>query len=338
MKKIIFNTFILFIILLIGLSLYSYHNLNKNISSTNEIIITIPSSTSKIDIIKTFNSKGLLKPAWMYIILTKSYSFITNHQIVAGVYRILPNNTNFQILKAIFSGKQLYIVKITFPEGITIYDFASIASKKLGIDSSKFIHLASNDSLLKARNINARNVEGYLFPNTYLFRWKCPITEIIDKLLDSQEDIWNKRFAQFAQDNDKLKHEILTLASIIEAETPVVSEKKRIAGVYHNRLKLGMLLQADPTIQYAMKSKNKISRQSLELNSLYNTYKYYGLPPGPINSPSISSIDAAFNPENHNYIYFVAVGDGSGKHNFAKNFAEHRTNINVYRHNKKKIT
>ena len=321
------------ILILIGLMLFSWFKLNEEIPIGNEIYITIPNNTSKSEIIKIFNSEGLLKPSWLFVFLTKAYGFIFEKHIIAATYRILPNNTNFQILKAVFTGKQLYIVKITFPEGFTLTEFASISSRKLGIDSIEFMKLASLDSLLKARNIPGKNIEGYLYPNTYLFRWKTPVNEIIDKLLNSQDQIWNKKFAEEVYELDKSRHKILTLASIIEAETPVAAEKPRISGVYYNRLKRGMLLQADPTVQYAIGKKNKLTHNNLDFDSPYNTYKYHGLPPGPINSPGISSIEAAINPEKHNYYYFVAKGDGSGRHNFSRNLSEHRMNISYYRRN-----
>jgi UPF0755 protein len=333
-KSIITSLTGFIILLLIGLIIFSWLKLNETVSIPEEISITIPNHSSKTEIISIFNSNGLLEPGWLYILLTKTYGKINGKHIYAGSYRILPQNTNFQILKAIFSGKQLNIVKVTFPEGITLHDFASIAKRKLGIDSSEFINLTSSDSLLKARNIAAKNLEGYLHPDTYQFYWKASGIEIIDKLLNSQDIIWNKQFAQPALNIGKSRHEILTLASIIEAETPVDSEKPRVAGVYYNRLRAGMLLQADPTVQYAKGTKRKLNHNDLDYNSPYNTYLYRGLPPGPINSPGFTSIDAAINPESNNYYYFVATGDGSMKHNFSRNYNEHRMNIIKYKRNK----
>jgi len=132
-------------------------------------------------------------------------------------------------------------------------------------------------------------------------------------------------------------HQILTLASIIEAETPVISERKRVSGVFHNRLKKKMPLAADPTIQYALGThKKRLLYSDLEVDSPYNTYKNAGLPPGPINSPSYSSIEAALTPEVHNYLFFVAKGDGSNTHNFAKNYDEHQNNRKIFNKNRTK--
>lgn len=129
------------------------------------------------------------------------------------------------------------------------------------------------------------------------------------------------------------RHQVVTLASIVEAETPVLEERPRVAGVYINRLEKGMLLQADPTVQYALNKFSRLTYSDLNYDSPYNTYRYAGLPPSPINSPSKSSIDAVLNYEKHNFIYFVAKGDGSGLHNFARTYEEHLKNVSLYRKN-----
>ena len=151
------------------------------------------------------------------------------------------------------------------------------------------------------------NLEGYLLPETYQFERNVNVKQIINKLLNEGEKIWNSDNKDKVLSMGYSQYEILTLASIIEAETPNKIEYKKISGVYHNRLKIGMLLQADPTVQYALGSKKKLRRIDLDFNNPYNTYVYAGLPPGPINNPGKGAILAALNPEKHNFLYFVAI-------------------------------
>jgi UPF0755 protein len=150
-------------------------------------------------------------------------------------------------------------------------------------------------------------------------------------MLSSEMNLFLEKYRGRIEELDMSDNEVLTLASIIEGESNIVEEFAKISGVYHNRLKIGMALQADPTIQYLVrnKRKNKIYFKDLEIDSKYNTYKYAGLPPSPINNPGKDAIFAALYPEENNYYYFVA--DGTGGHIFAKNYAEHQKNVNEYR-------
>jgi len=267
--------------------------------------------------------------------VVKLYSIFFHQKVHAGVYKFNKNNRNYDILKSIFSGKQLALIKVTFPEGITIREFASICSRKLGIDSASFIKIANSDSIRSEYGIKFKSVEGYFYPATYNFFWKSKAGDIIKTLLDKSEQIWKEKFAEKADEIGKSRHYILSLASIVEAETPSIAERKRVAGVYLNRLKAGRRLEADPTVQYALNDKKRLSRSDLDVDSPYNTYRMTGLPPGPINAPSLPSIEAALQPEKHDFFYFVAIGDGSGKHNFAKNFNQHEKNRVVYKRNRK---
>jgi UPF0755 protein len=186
--------------------------------------------------------------------------------------------------------------------------------------------------LLKARNIKAKSLEGYLMPDTYEFFMESPPKIMIDRMLDN-----HYRFISKYKDEIKKiglnNHDITTLASIIEAETPVKDEKSIVSGLYHNRINLGWMLQADPTVQYAIGEKRRLLYDDLKINHPYNTYKIIGLPPGPINNPGKDAIYAAIFPEKHDFLYMVAVGDGSGKHNFGTNFSQHQQNIRIFKRN-----
>ena len=333
LKLIIYSGLILLILIFI-VFLYSYIKLNENAAIAEEAIVMIPKQVSVSQCINIMNSNGLLKPNWLFNIVANVYAKFFNAKIHSGAYRFHPHNTNLKLLYAIFSGKQIYTIKVTFPEGISIKDFASRLQKHIEIDSSEFVDLCHNEEYLKDYNIPAKSLEGYLMPNTYEFVWKQSPFEILKILLNTQNEIWEDKFAEKAAQSKKTRHEILTMASIIESEAVLAVERPRIAGVYYNRLKSGMLLQADPTVQYAIGSKRRVLYRDLEINNPYNTYKFKGLPPGPINSPSMNSIEAALEPEKNEFYYFVSTGDGSGHHNFAKNKEQHEVFVNNYRKNR----
>ena len=211
--------------------------------------------------------------------------------------------------------------------------FASIAQAKADIDSVEFMAYCQSDTVL--RRYGVEHIEGYIMPDTYNVFWKHNPQELVERLLTAQNKIWSNYEAE-ARRQGRSRHEILTLASIIEAEAVVAKERKRIAGVYMNRLQRNMKLDADPTVQYAVGGKKRLLYADLQSDNPYNTYKFKGLPPGPINSPSAASIEAALFPEKHSFLYFVAKGNGSGEHNFSTNYAQHTHYVAQYRKNRNK--
>lgn len=274
---------------------------------------------------KFISNKKLFKIAAFIIGVDKN--------IRAGKYRI-PNGANYFELLQIFTEKNSASQKlVTIPEGIWQNKLAGLLQSQLGIDSSKFIELSYDKSLLRKLGVPSNSIEGYLLPETYYFYTNGTAEEVIEKLFDETEKIFSD--SNNIRQMKKLKmnrHQILTLASIIDGESNKVSEFKTIAGVYYNRLRLRMPLQADPTIQYLKREtnkKNKILFSDLEINSPFNTYKYYGLPPAPINNPGKDAIFAALYPEKNNFLYFVA--DGSGGHVFTSSSLQHQRNVAAYR-------
>jgi UPF0755 protein len=253
-------------------------------------------------------------------------------KVKAGRYNI-PNGLSYlQLVELLIEGSPDPEVLITLGEGIWQTDLAKLLKENFGIDSSKVMELSKSRSFLNALGINADNLEGYLLPDTYYFYAHSPIEEILRKLSDQMNKIFNDAKVMDRMKELKMsKHQILTLASIIDAESNLFPEFKTISGVYHNRLRKGMLLQADPTVQYLIRDrrKNKIYFKDLEIDSKFNTYKYPGLPPTPINNPGRDAIMAALYPEKHNYYYFVA--DGNGGHNFSSNYFDHSKNVMRYR-------
>ena len=224
-------------------------------------------------------------------------------------------------------------LKLTIPEGLQsqqLFENINLLLNK----NYDFDAYFKSEEILAANNINATSLEGYLHPETYYLYHDSSPEDIITILLN---EFW-KKFDKTLQDRANqlgfTVHEVVTLASIIEGEAMLSSERTTISSVYHNRLRINMKLQADPTIQYIIPGPPKtLSNRDLRIKSDYNTYQNYGLPPGPINNPGIESIKAALFPEKTDYIFFVAQGDGS--HAFTTNEKDHEAAKRIYKINKK---
>ncbi len=254
--------------------------------------------------------------------------------VKAGVYEI-PNGISYlKLLQILTEGQPLPQKLVTIQEGIWQEKLAALLEEQIGISSARFMKLSRNKEFIKSLGLNVDYLEGYLLPETYYFYLGSTEEEIIKRLSDEMQKYLSKpEYVKRMEELGMTEHQILTMASIIDGESNVVSEFRRIAGVYYNRLKRGMLLQADPTIQYIVRHRrkkvNKIYYKDLEIDSPFNTYKYPGLPPAPINNPGKDAIHAALYPEKHDYYYFVA--DGHGGHVFSRTHSQHLRNVRRYR-------
>lgn len=260
-----------------------------------------------------------------------SFMYGADRKIKAGRYTI-PNGLSYlQLVELLINGSTVQQVLVTIPEGIGQNELAGLLKEKLLLDSAKVIGLSSSKSFLSSLNITGNDLEGYLLPESYYFYPLSSEEDVLRRLKNEMEKFFSPELTRRMNELKMSKKEVLTLASIIDGESNSISEFKTISGVYHNRLKRGMLLQADPTVQYLIRNRKnkKLYLKDLEINSKYNTYKYVGLPPGPINNPGKDAILAALYPEKNDYLYFVA--NGNGGHYFAKSFAEHSQNVLRYR-------
>ncbi|MEI7694234.1 MAG: endolytic transglycosylase MltG [Chlorobium sp.] len=249
--------------------------------------------------------------------------------IKPGRYAIPPGMSNFGLMYYLHNQKQDE-VRVTFPEGLELRRVAKILSRKLDIDSAGFMAAASNKQLLAKYGITANNAEGYLFPGTYNFAWASTSLESAEFLIRQFHHFYTDSLKSVALKKGLNETELLTLASIVEAETPLDQEKPYVASVYLNRLKIKMRLQADPTVQYALGGAPRhLYYKDLGADSPYNTYRHNGLPPGPICNPGKASLLAVLQPAESRYLYFVATGKGG--HYFAESLAEHASNIKKYK-------
>ncbi|HEY7897424.1 MAG TPA: endolytic transglycosylase MltG [Gemmatimonadaceae bacterium] len=244
-----------------------------------------------------------------------------DRQIQAGTYLLRRGTHWSDVLRAMNGGVGI-INRITIPEGFTIAQITPVLVRALNT-SSDSVDAAVRDSALRARVSDpASTLEGYLFPDTYVFAPGTSAREAVAEMVNRFEREWKPEYDAQAAALGHSRHEIVTMASIVEKEARVPAERPIIAAVYYNRLKDGMLLQADPTIQYALgRHTERVLYRDLTIDSPYNTYLHAGLPPGPIASPGGASLRAALAPANVPYLYFVAAPDGH--HEFRTSLAAH---------------
>jgi len=244
-----------------------------------------------------------------------------SRDIKPGRYQLPPHASYREVLSALVDGRTVRHT-VTIPEGYDIRDIAPLIAKALTV-SEDSVRAATTDTAWRRRlDVPAPSLEGYLFPATYSFAEGTTAREAIAEMLERFEAAWKPEWNDRLQTMSITRHMAMTMASIVEKEARKAEERPIIAAVYWNRLRIGMRLQADPTVQYALPAHvDRVLFKDLEIESKYNTYKYEGLPPGPIASPGEAAIVASLTPANVPYLYFVARPDG--RHEFRQTFAEH---------------
>ncbi len=244
-----------------------------------------------------------------------------DRHIQAGRYDFERGLTLYSVFRKLTEGDAT-LSEVTIPEGLTLRQIAGILKRDVQIDSADFVRLAEDRQFSHSLGIPGSSLEGYLFPDTYRFSWGTSSEEAAKTLVEQFWKIFTDSLPKRADEIGLSLTQVVTLASMIEAEARDGDERDLISAVYHNRLKRGMLLQCDPTVIYALPDLDRqLLLKDLEVDSPYNTYKHPGLPPGPICNPGRASIVAALYPADADYLYFVARGDGS--HVFSRTLRQH---------------
>lgn len=242
-------------------------------------------------------------------------------QLPTGTFRLVNSNSNYSIINQLIYGSP-EIIKVRLLEGWNKVQLADHLSSSMSFDKKNILKLIGNKDFILKHGINSNSLEGYLFPDTYYFFEGEKVESVLSQLINEHNKFWTDQNIKRAEILGLTKHEVVTLASIIEGEAIYDVERPKISAVYHNRLDIDMKLQADPTIQYIISDgPRRLLNKDLKIESPYNTYLYKGLPPGPINSPGKESLRAALYPEKNDFIYFVATGDGY--HTFTTNERDH---------------
>jgi len=333
---------LLLLVLIVGvISIYFYKAiLSPNISlkgQQNKLLIHVPSESNYSDLKKILSDNNILNDENSFDMVAKMMNF---SNVRPGQYTILNNWSNRELISVLRSGKQTPI-NLAFNNIRTIEDLAGFFSHKLEPDSLTILNYFLSDKVLEQNDKSKEDIMTLFIPNTYQFYWNYSPQKLLDRMVDEHDQFYNNDREKRLKELNLSPSQVYTLASIVQKETLVSSEKPRVAGVYINRLKRGQLLQADPTVVFASGNfgLRRVLNKHLTIDSPYNTYKYEGLPPGPIAMPDISTIDAVLNYEKHSYLYFCASPDNSGKHVFAKTLVQHNRNADNYRSylNKRKI-
>ncbi len=303
------------------------NNVNRHITSHKLLYLT--SETSASDLTKLLVTKNYVQSNFKLQLCIRIKRFDQN--IKPGLYRIEKGMSNSQIIN-MFLARNQTPTTITFNNIRTKYELAANLGKQLLIDSADIIKVLLDDEFLKKNKLNSAIVTSIFIPNTYEVYWTLSAEELLNRMIRESDAFWDPLRLAKAEQLKLSRDEVITLASIVEEETKNNAEKPIVAGLYINRIKKGYLLQADPTLKFGLNdfAKKRLTNEDKKVDSPYNTYKFKGLPPGPIRIPEKSSIDAVLNYKKHNYLYMCAKPDFSGLHNFAKNLSEHNKNAAAY--------
>lgn len=315
------------VILAVGSTYLIFYASNTTYLSSERTVI-IPRGASFKTVLDSMEVSGVLRFRWTLSLAGRVLGLTKTMKV--GKYLFPRGLSNVGILNDLAEGKYRVLIALPIPEGWRMERTALQCSKILGIDTEHFISLCDNSTFRKQLGIDAPSIEGYLMPDTYRFLWQVSEEEIIERMVGEFKKFYTDSLKAREREMHLTENEVLTLASIVEAEAVLDRERPIIAGVYLNRLKKRMRLEADPTVQFAIpEGKRRLTLSDLRFDSPYNTYRNYGLPPGPINSPGKKSILAVLYPEKHTYLYFVA--DGTGGHVFSKTYLEHQKAVKIYR-------
>jgi len=290
-------------------------------SSSNErtVRVSIPPGSSFGAAIDSLDRAGVISSPKLFGLYASARG--RDRDLKAGTYAFEPGTSWNGVLDALTRGKGL-VHTVTIPEGFALTSIAPLLGKALSVPADSVMAAASDTALRRRLDVPTPTLEGYLFPDTYTFAEGTSPEEAVRMLVARFERVWKPEWDARLRELTMSRHDIMTLASIIEKEARLAEERPVISAVYHNRLRIGMALQADPTVQYALgRHVDRVLYKDLEVDSRYNTYKHVGLPPGPIASPGAASIEAALYPAKVPYLFFVAHPDGH--HEFRQTFSEH---------------
>ena len=293
-------------------------------SPETDIFIDIEHGTGSRAIARQLAEKGIVRSPWAFLLVRMLHP---RASLQAGEYRFESSETPWQVFDKLRKGLVFY-EEITVPEGSNMFDIASILRQGDTVSAEDFLKAAADPSFIRDLDPAAPHLEGYLFPSTYRVTHKTTARQLCRAMTAEFRKRWQ---ALGGSDSGTGIHQTVILASLVEKETALPSERPLVAAVFKNRLSSGMLLQCDPTTVYAALLDNRyhgtIHKSDLASTNPYNTYLHAGLPPGPIANPGFSSLQAALKPAATNYLYFVARPDSSGGHHFSSTLSEHENAV-----------
>ncbi|MDR2356078.1 MAG: endolytic transglycosylase MltG [Clostridiales Family XIII bacterium] len=305
-----------------GLWFFAEMNMRPvNAADTANVKVTIPQGAGTLAIAEILKDADLIRNETLFRVKSKTDGLDGRYK--AGVYFLTRDMSMRQIMEALETGAKAETNRFTIPEGLTVAETAETLAEAGLIEAADFIAETETGDFGAYRFLDgaAGGLEGYLYPETYDVYTDATARDLIDRMLAHFDKLFTEECYGKAEALGLSVHEIVTIASLIERETRVPEERALVASVIRNRLAKGMPLQIDATVQYALgEQKERLSYADLEIDSPYNTYKIEGLPPGPICSPRIECIEAALNPADTDYLYYVLRPELDGRHNFTKSY------------------
>ena len=303
---------------------------NVNAQGAAEVYVEIPTGTNYESLLEILKEGNILIDFESFEWLAE-FRNLPKH-VYAGRYKLASGTSNYKLINILRSGAQ-EPVKFVLQSTRTREVIASRVSKQIEGDSASISRLLYNRDKLREHGLGPDTWMTVFIPNTYELYWNTSAEQFLERMVKEHKRFWNEERMAKANKLNLTTEEVSTLASIVQQETVMEDEQATIAGVYLNRIRLGMKLDADPTLIFAVGdfSITRVLNEHKEIDSPYNTYIYAGLPPGPICIPTISNIDAVLKDERHKYIYFCAKEDFSGYHNFARTLGQHQVNAAKFR-------
>ncbi len=334
MKKLLLSLLVAVVLVAGGAAAFVFYMVNRIQQpykgfSEPERFVEIPSGTGAAEIRRRLVEAGVVSDelAFRAALMWTGQS----RALKAGEYRFDRPMSVVDVVEKLARG-DVYGHPITFPEGLTIREMAEIVESHGFGKADEFIKAARDGSLVNDLDPAAKDLEGYLFPETYTLPRGTPVVTLVSLMVERFRDTYTALESKRSSQVGLSTRQIVTLASLVEKETGKAEERPLVAAVYRNRLDKNMAMQADPTVVYALVKAGtydgNIRKRDLSFDSPYNTYKYAGLPPGPIASPGRAALEAALAPADVDYLYFVSRNDGS--HAFAETLAKHNANVQEY--------
>jgi UPF0755 protein len=314
-------------ILLVGFLLFAFYGPNTFSGAAHRQFFVSRGEVFST-VVDSLESQGLIRERSLFVLVSRILGGTDRIQV--GKYIFASGVSNLDLFLSLRSGRGNALIPVTVPEGLRSLQQAHLFARTIGIDSARFADLAHSHPFIRSLGIEDTTLEGYLLPDTYAFYWQQGEEEIIKKMVEQFTKFYADSLIERQQAIGWTTRQVLTLASIVEGEAVLADERAVIAGVYMNRLRRGMRLEADPTVQFIVNGRpRRLLYADLKIDNPYNTYLHTGLPPGPVNNPGRASILAVLSPVHHNYIFFVA--NGRGGHWFASSYNEHLRNVRQYR-------
>ncbi|MDE2876631.1 MAG: endolytic transglycosylase MltG [Gemmatimonadota bacterium] len=292
-----------------------------------EVTLDIPPGTPFQAVVDTLSDRQVITRSFLFRIYGRLRGL--DRSVKAGTYT-LPRGARFGEVHTALAEGRVVTLPALFPEGLTLRRMVRRIADAAGTDSASVARFLDDEDLHLRREVPGPGLEGYLFPDTYRFARGVGTERVVSAMIDRYHDYWTPERRERLAESGMSEREVVTLASIIQAEAGNVAEMRTISSVFHNRLRVGMRLQADPTIHYALPPAHRPRLLYAAMDSVadhpYNTYTHAGLPPGPICSPGADALDAALNPADTAYLYFVAAR-GANRHIFSRSLEEHNAAI-----------